>query len=60
MDSLSDNCLKFISNVYDVVKTVFETEGLLAQSEEFCTYCENIINFVTVEKFYMFTTVNLV
>jgi hypothetical protein len=38
-----------------MIKAVFETEGLLGWSDEFNGYCENILDFVMAEKFYIFT-----
>lgn len=43
-----------------MIKTVFETEGLLAQTEGFFKYCDSIVNFALAEKFYIFTCVNLI
>ena len=38
-----------------MIKTVFETEGLLGQTDAFTEYCDKILDFVAAEKFYIFT-----
>jgi len=43
-----------------MIKTVFDTEGLLAQTDQFLHYCESIVNFAIADKFYIFTCVNLI
>ena len=43
-----------------MIKTVFETEGLLGQTPVFIDYCDKIMDFVFAEKFYIFTCVHLV
>lgn len=44
----------------NIIKAVFETEGLLGLTDEFTSYCDTIIDFVTAEKFYIFTCVQMV
>ena len=39
----------------NMIKTVFETEGLLGWTDEFNNYCARILDFVNAEKFYIFT-----
>lgn len=43
-----------------MIKTVFETEGLLGMTESFTSYCDKIIDFVSAEKFYIFTCVHMI
>jgi hypothetical protein len=38
-----------------MIKTVFETEGLLGWTDEFNSFCDKILDFVHAEKFYIFT-----
>lgn len=39
----------------NMIRTVFETEGLLGWTDAFTTFCERILDFVIAEKFYIFT-----
>jgi len=43
-----------------MIKTVFETEGLLGWTDEFNSYCDRILDFVNAEKFYIYTCSQLV
>ena len=43
-----------------MIKTVFETEGLLGMTDNFIGFCDKILDFVTAEKFYIFTCVYMV
>lgn len=43
-----------------MIKTVFETEGLLGWTDEFNSFCERILDFVTAEKFYIYTCSQLI
>ena len=44
----------------NMIKTVFETEGLLGWTDEFNDYCEKILDYVLAEKFYIFTCSQLI
>lgn len=56
-DPLAETCLSSIVKQLNIIKTVFETEGLLGLTDEFTSYCDKILDFVTAEKFYIFTCV---
>jgi len=43
-----------------MIKTVFETEGLLGYTDEFTAYCDKILDFVSAERFYIFTCAHMV
>ena len=43
-----------------MMKTVFETEGLLGWTDDFNAYCDKIIDFVHTEKFYIYTCTSLI
>lgn len=43
-----------------MIKTVFETEGLLGWTDEFNKYCDHILDFVNAEKFYIYTCTQLI
>lgn len=43
-----------------MIKTVFETEGLLGMTDQFTSYCDKILDFVSAEKFYIFTCVHMI
>ncbi|CDW75850.1 UNKNOWN [Stylonychia lemnae] len=60
IDPLSEICLSSVMKQLDMIKTVFETEGLLGMTEQFTSYCDKIIDFVIAEKFYIFTCVHMI
>eukprot|EP00347_Sterkiella_histriomuscorum_P001314 403372510 len=60
IDPLSDICLSNVIKQLDMIKTVFETEGLLGMTETFTSYCDKILDFVHAEKFYIFTCVQMI
>ena len=43
-----------------MIKTVFETEGLLGMTDKFSDYCDKILDFVFAEKFYIFTSIHMI
>jgi len=43
-----------------MIKTVFETEGLLGWTDDFNEYCTQILHFVYAEKFYIFNCTQLI
>ena len=58
-DPLSTICLSKAVKQLNMIKTVFETEGLLAMTDEFNQYCERTVDFVMAEKFYLFTCIHM-
>ena len=60
IDPLSEICLSSVMKQLNMIKTVFETEGLLGMTESFTSYCDKIIDFVVAEKFYIFTCVYMI
>lgn len=59
-DPLSQLCLVTAVKQLNMIKAVFETEGLLGWTDEFNSYCDNIMDFVMAEKFYIFTCTQLI
>jgi hypothetical protein len=59
-DPLAEICLSKVLEQLNMIKAVFETEGLLGMTDEFTQYCEKILDFVIAEKFYIFTCVQMI
>ncbi len=59
-DPLAQLCFSNSVKQLNMIKTVFETEGLLGWTDEFNQYCDNIIDFVLAEKFYIYTCTSLI
>ena len=58
-DPLATICIASVVKQLNMIKTVFETEGLLGITTEFVLYCEQILDFVHAEKFYMYTCIHM-
>ena len=53
-------CFEQAIKLIEMIKTVFETESLLAPNDEFLKYCETIVHYGIAERFYIFTCLNQV
>ena len=59
-DPLAQICLSNAVKQLNMIKTVFETEGLLGWTDDFNDFCVKVLDFVNTEKFYIYTCTQMI